>query len=788
MKWSASISIKQVALAFIAGLLVLVSLIGYFAAYQTRAATNSLAQQNQSAAQSELAAAVQRLLSQTEEQTVNLARRDETRQQLVLPEYYTYWRDQRVYESGMLNSRFVRVALYAQSGMLLAPSPANNRFPARLPPFQASSWLVNEAGEIALYYAFPVYNNEQRQALLGHGLIKLDFMSALLQQETLHFTDTSSISLALKPGEILAAPELFSRLSFSAHPDLDQLRFQTILSRTLLGLFVLLAATTLLAFLAYNRLLMRPLGRLLQDIDAMQHGRFNPNPPRSPVMRISELENIRRSLYDYQLQLRELHGSMENQNREFHSQARQDALTGCHNRRAYEEDWDDFRKKLEISPQGVAFLLFDCDRFKTINDTYGHAKGDRVLSIIADALVMALRANDRLYRLGGDEFAAFLSRTTPAQAKQVAQRCQSLIDAAGFTELGIIEPVGLSIGIAFCAADQLEHIDELPKQADIAMYTAKQPGRSRIALYGEDTERASQTLVASRETSALFQALATPGMIEMHYQAIHGLPGRQVDYYEALARIRYHGDLMLPEAFLPVVSSRRLETEFDMAVLHQVDADLSSGLLPAGAGISVNLSAQSISHPEVVSRLLELSRHGARHPLMLEITETSLITQMVEVSTYLELLRTVKYRIAMDDFGTGYSPLRYLVDLPVDVVKFDISLVNKLGKDNRAGRVVADFARMMSEAGYSLVAEGVETETVLCKVESLGIAHAQGYLLGRPIPLTELSASLARTPAPHSLADAGGSVLARTPDGKDDPQAVEKCDQESQQTEQGQAE
>jgi EAL domain-containing protein (putative c-di-GMP-specific phosphodiesterase class I) len=116
---------------------------------------------------------------------------------------------------------------------------------------------------------------------------------------------------------------------------------------------------------------------------------------------------------------------------------------------------------------------------------------------------------------------------------------------------------------------------------------------------------------------------------------------------------------------------------------------------------------------------------------------------MIEVRTYLDLLRTVHYRIAMDDFGTGYSPLRYLVDLPVDVVKFDISLVNKLGQDNRASQVVADFARMMSDAGYALVAEGVETDLVLRKVESLGIAHVQGYLLGRPIPLAQLAADLA---------------------------------------------
>ncbi|HEX5675245.1 MAG TPA: EAL domain-containing protein, partial [Azonexus sp.] len=458
---------------------------------------------------------------------------------------------------------------------------------------------------------------------------------------------------------------------------------------------------------------------------------------------------------DYQLQLRQLHGSLENQNREFHSQARQDALTGCHNRRAYEEDWEHFRLGLKTAPQGVAFLLFDCDRFKTINDTYGHAKGDRVLTIIADALVMALRANDRLYRLGGDEFATFLSHTTPTQAKQIAQRCQSLLDAATFSDLGINEPVGISIGIAFCAADQLVHIDELPKQADIAMYTAKQPGRTRIALYGEDTERAAQALVASRETSALFEALATPGMVEMHYQPIHGLPGRQVDYYEALARIRYNGTLIMPDAFLPVISNRRLEAEFDLAVLNQVDADLSSGQFPSGCGVSINLSAQSISRPEVVSHLLELSRHHSRYPLMLEITETSLITQMAEVRTYLELLRTLRYRIAMDDFGTGYSPLRYLVDLPVDVVKFDISLVKKLGQDNRAGQVVADFARMMSDAGYALVAEGVETEAVLSKVESLGIAHVQGYLLGRPVPLAQLAATVTAQDAETAALPAG---------------------------------
>jgi diguanylate cyclase (GGDEF)-like protein len=791
MKLPVSFSIKQFAFVFSTGLLILVSLIGGFAAYQTRAVTRSLDQHSVNAARSELTARFDRLRGQMEEQASSLARWDETRQQFVMPEHYIYWRDQRVHESGMLNKRFTRAALYDQSGVLLAPSPAKKRFPVMLPaealPHHSSSWLTNEAGEIALYHGFPVFGDESEQALLGYGLIRIDFMPALLRQEKFHFTDTDTVELALRPGETLATTKLFSRLGFSALPDPHQLRFQEILSRTLLSLFGLLALSSVLGFVAYNRLLLRPLRRLSNDIEAMQQGRFSSRLHSRP-MRIVEMENIRRSLYDYQLQLRKLHGSLAHQNREFRTQARQDALTGCYNRRAYEEDWRRFRQDLRNAPQGVAFLLFDCDRFKTINDTYGHAKGDRVLTIIADTLVMALRANDRLYRLGGDEFATFLAHTTSAQTRQIAQRCQNLIEAAGFGELGIKEPVGISIGIAFCAADQLEQIDELPKQADIAMYTAKQPGRNRIALYGEDAERASQTLVASRETNALFQALATPGMIELHYQPIHGLPGRQVDYYEALARVRYKGDLIMPDAFLPVVSSRRLETEFDRAVLRQVDTDLSSQQLPLGRGVSINLSAQSISHPDIVSQLLELSRHSARHPLMLEITETSLITQMVEVRTHLDSLRTVNYRIAMDDFGTGYSPLRYLVDLPVDVVKFDTALVNKLGQNDRAARVVADFVQMMNDAGYLLVAEGVETEWVLQKVEKLGFAHVQGNLLGRPIPLSQL----ATPPAPADTGqraprDDNGLVLARAPDGENDPHAVEKRDQESQKTEKRQA-
>lgn len=508
---------------------------------------------------------------------------------------------------------------------------------------------------------------------------------------------------------------------------------------TLIGLFALQIVAAIAVFFTNYHLLIKPLRKLSLQIDMMQHDNPVLDAELAKPMQLEEMENVRRSLHLYQQQLRELHGTLENQNKEFHSQARHDVLTRCYNRRAYEEDWAQLKQSVASTPRNIAYLIFDCDRFKTINDTYGHATGDRVLIMIADALVMALRANDRLYRLGGDEFATLLAQTTPEQAKQVAQRCQMLIEAANFTDLGVAEPISVSIGIAYCAADNNAQIAALPKQADIAMYTAKQPGHNKIAFYNKDTDAAIDTMYASRESSALYQALANPGMIQMHYQPVTSLATNQIEYYEALARIKWRDELIMPGAFLPVVSGRRLEAEFDLAVLLQIDQDLASGLLPEGHGVSINLSAQSLPRAEIVSQLMELSRYSEAHPLILEITETSLITQMIEAHHYLDLLRAAHFRIAMDDFGTGYSPMRYLVELPVDIIKFDISLIQKLEEDDRAGRVVADFARMMADAGYDLVAEGVENEIVLERVRSLGFGHVQGYLLGHPQPLSAMA-------------------------------------------------
>lgn len=499
-----------------------------------------------------------------------------------------------------------------------------------------------------------------------------------------------------------------------------------------LGLLVLFGAGVMILSLMHSRLLVQPIQALATALTDPRYDLAHAETRLATPLPIYELEAIRRIVLDYRLQLRELHDALRNQNRTLHDQARRDALTGCRNRRVYDEEWNAHCTLRSSVPGQTAYLLFDCDRFRAINDSYGHAVADRVLALVADALTMALRAGDTLYRLGSDEFVTFLPSITVTQARRIAQRCQELVEATDFERLGIREPVTLSIGIAYSDADRSNEVGELPRRADIAMFSAKQPGHRRVAVYGSEADASSAGLVASRETAALFQALAEPGHIEMHYQPLFHLPDRRLDGYEALARIRHQGELLGPGAFMPVVASRRLETEFDTAVLSQITQDLEAGKIPFGMGVSINLSAQSLVRAETVGHLLGMARYLRRNPLTLEITETSLITQISDVRRDLDRLREVGYRVAMDDFGTGYSPVHYLLDLPVDSVKFDISLIRKLADGGRAGEIVSGLARLMSEAGYPLVAEGIETDADLLRAEALGFTHAQGFLLGRP--------------------------------------------------------
>jgi|GEM_PF-345289 len=779
----ASIPIQRLALSFSLGLLATLLLVAAAAIWQFSETAEQLQHSRQQSAQHELAAALERQLRRTYAQSVELAHWSQTAEQLHVLDGLEYWASRAVPRSGKLDSAHAQVWLYHPKGHQFAFGGIHPDMPAQLPLHgageQTQAWLVGENGRLVLYQAFSVFSQEtaialhdmprlaqepQRvRVLLGHGLIRLDVVADLRPRQAFRFADLDGLALRRPEGERFAPEALFEHVAVSTLSDPVLQRFHFFSALSFVLVLLLFGAASLVAQRWFKRMLVQPLSDLVRAIETLQSDDKADGTARTQPPRIIELQAVQRSLHDYHEKNRRLHQQLHQHNQRLHSQAYLDGLTGSHNRRAFDEDWERLLAQIESRAQHLAFLLFDCNRFKTINDSYGHAVGDAVLVRIAAALRAALRGEDRLYRLGGDEFAIVLSGANQEQGLQIAQRCLHLVRTSAFTDLGIVEPVGVSIGLACCGPEDCADAQDLPRRADVAMYQAKRSGHEPIALYGAQAAPDCRALGSAHDARALLLALAAPGMIELHYQAILALPSRQTSHYEVLARIRYLGQLIAPAAFMPLVEHRRLETEFDRAVLLQLEADLATGRLPHGLGLSINLSAQSLMHPPTVERLCALARHGSLHPLMLELTETALVQQIEQTRACLEQLRRAGFRVAMDDFGTGYSPLRYLLDLPVDTIKLDLSLTRALGQDNQNGQMVRSLSRLLLDAGYALVAEGVESPTELQRAEEMGFGHAQGYLIARPLPLERLDGVCAAPERSATQPPARSSAAARSP-------------------------
>jgi EAL domain-containing protein (putative c-di-GMP-specific phosphodiesterase class I) len=216
----------------------------------------------------------------------------------------------------------------------------------------------------------------------------------------------------------------------------------------------------------------------------------------------------------------------------------------------------------------------------------------------------------------------------------------------------------------------------------------------------------------------------------MHYQPIVDLRSGEPQYYEALARITHEGQLIMPSHIFPLIEAKGLEVDLDRAVLRRILGDLRQGLIPANTGISINISAPTLIESDLFEWLAELQPFMENYKLLLEITETALITQMQIARSHLTRLQSMGFRIALDDFGSGYSSLRYLGTMPVDVVKFDITLTRLI--DTHSNPILTHLAQMILDCGHLLVAEGIENGGSAKQLASLGFRYGQGYYYGRP--------------------------------------------------------
>ena len=595
----------------------------------------------------------------------------------------------------------------------------------------------NMKDQLFVYWFMPIKARAASGGLAGYVGLKIDFMEALLTLNRFLYADTASIEINpqgndgdINPNDVMSALR-FKVIGNPVSRELEKTMVDTLKQSALLLVIIMLVFYAIISFL-----FSLPLRRLERYVDTLRLGKSDLSHAKlDRTLPVLEMDKLRCSIDSYQEELNEVHARLDKQNEELWIQAHRDPLTGAYNRRAFDKDWRELQHVFKDQRMNISFMLFDCDFFKAINDTYGHDAGDLVIKGLAESLKSVLRKGDKLYRLGGDEFATVLLNSDANQAEIIANRCLEAVRGYPFSETGVKEPIKLSVGISQLDGSSAANISDLPKQADLAMYRAKGTMRQKIVHFKPELDN----FISNKKVATVLQAIETGEHFEMHYQPIIKVGTGKVDYYEALVRLRNNEGLIGPAEIFPIVARRSLEAELDLAVIKRIHQELRRGVIPPGTGVSINISGTALTFPDLCDQLSVFDEFLQTTHIVLEVTETTLITQLQQVSECLNKLRERGFIIALDDFGSGYSSIRYLANMPIDIVKFDITMIQDLNKDARTRMIIENTAKVILGAGLQLVAEGIETEESKAKVIAMGATHLQGFLLGKPKPMTRPS-------------------------------------------------
>lgn len=427
-------------------------------------------------------------------------------------------------------------------------------------------------------------------------------------------------------------------------------------------------------------------------------------------------------------------------------QAFHDPLTGLSNRLLFMERLEHaLMRARRNGNQKVSVLYMDIDRFKNVNDDLGHTFGDNLLCEVAARLSKSLRAGDTAARLGGDEFAVLLEEAADAEhAQQTAERVLEEMERP-FEVEGQTVNITASIGVVIADAITMT-AEEVLRDADVAMYDAKEHGRARVQVF---EPRMKRTLV---EKLKLLNDLS--GAIErdefvVHYQPVLDLASEEVKGFEALVRWNHPTrGLLHPSAFIEAAEETGVIQALGKMVLSQATKQAKEWHTKfesmADMSMSVNVSPKQLQRPDftaIVAEALRESGLEGRH-LIVEITENVLLPDPARVAHVLEGIRKLGVRVALDDFGTGYSSLSYVGRFPIDILKIDRGFIEELDTGDKERTLVQTVIDLGRTLDLETVAEGIEREEQLARLRSLDCAQGQGYLFAHPLDVDSAEAFL----------------------------------------------
>lgn len=430
--------------------------------------------------------------------------------------------------------------------------------------------------------------------------------------------------------------------------------------------------------------------------------------------------------------------------RQLEYQASHDLLTGLINRRAFERRLEEAIASARAEERRHAFCYLDLDQFKVVNDTCGHAAGDRLLTELTRLLTGRIREKDVLARLGGDEFGLLLYDMDLDQAASQAEALRDAIRDYRFLAEGHSFQVGVSIGVVAIDPES-GSLAEVFAAADVACYVAKDKGRNEVHV-----SRLNDVEQARRQMEMQWSMRIPPALRENRFVLYHQkiLPLRdQPDLpprCELLVRmVEPDGSLVLPGRLIPAAERFRQMPEIDRWVIHHALALVASLPPDAFASYAINLSGQSLGQPDLLNYVKrEILRSGVNPGrIVFEITETAAIQNIAHAYRFMSELRKLGCQFALDDFGSGLSSFGYLKNLPVDYLKIDGSFVRNMLRDAHDHSIVVAIAQIAHTLGLTCVAEFVGDHETVIALKEIGVDYGQGFYLHVPEPLPMPSAA-----------------------------------------------
>lgn len=412
-----------------------------------------------------------------------------------------------------------------------------------------------------------------------------------------------------------------------------------------------------------------------------------------------------------------------------------DTLTGLYNRYYFDTELNRLTLLASRGNERHSLLYIDLDHFKVINDTEGHQTGDMVLKEVSQILSHRLRHSDILCRVGGDEFVILLVETEVSDAVSIGNEICHYISNTHFQFGNNSYKISASIGVS--EIDGNATAAEYLRQADIALYVAKNKGRNQTHRYTQDDSASKEQLDNIKWVHRLQEAVVNDNLV-LHYQPVWDIEEHRIAYFEALVRLEISGKLTYPNEFIPALERAEDINLLDHQVISKAIKTLS--ISPELHKIAINLSAQAFSDerllPLIQEKLAQYQVTGDR--IIFELTESASLTNVSGTQRMIEQLTAMGCEFSIDDFGTGFSTFAYLKQLPAHSVKIDGSFVKDMCKSDADKSLVSAIANVALALGKQSVAEFVENEDIFSELEDLGVRYAQGYFISKPLPLAEV--------------------------------------------------